>query len=173
MKSAPSLEALWAGVASLTEEGELRRLSGTFARFVASLGAVDAPPSLVLACVLLSELEGRGHSCLMLDELAADPVAMMGWSEEQWQSLAAGAGPLPKQASGWVKQLAGCEQVWLAGDLDFEQPLVLDGERLYLRRYWRDEMLVAHTVRSRAAGLRSLNPAPVRRSAANRMPSHP
>jgi len=38
------------------------------------------------------------------------------------------------------------------GDLDFQQPLVLDGERLYLRRYWRDETQVAHAVRGRALG---------------------
>ena len=67
--------ALWAEVAALTESGELRRLSGPFARFIASLGHDGAP--LMLACVLLSDLEGRGHSCLMLAELAADPRPLL------------------------------------------------------------------------------------------------
>ncbi len=50
------------------------------------------------------------------------------------------------------------------GELDLDQPLVLDGERLYLRRYWRDETLVGadhararggHASGGYAAGVRS------------------
>ncbi len=151
----PDMDTLWLQVAALTEAGELRRLSGAFARFIASLG--DASPPLMLACVLLSELEGRGHSCLMLDELAADPCALMGWSEEQWQALAAAAAPLPKNVKGWYALLAGAGQVWQAGELSFDQPLVLDGERLYLRRYWRDETLVAGSIGARARQLRAVD----------------
>ena len=154
------LDPLWAEVTALTEAGELRRLSGAFARFVGSLGHAPAP--LMLACVLLSELEGRGHSCLMLDELAADPCALMGWSEVQWHALAAAAGALPKTSKAWSQSLAGAEQVWQAGDLNFEQPLVLDGERLYLRRYWRDETLVAKSIGARAREVREIDAAKVR-----------
>ena len=55
--------------------------AGAFARFVAALWPGVAGRRLMLACVLLSELEGRGHSCLMLDELAADPAALLGWRD--------------------------------------------------------------------------------------------
>ena len=151
MNAAP----MWTEVAALTEAGELRRLSGTFARFIASLGTDST--ALMLACVLLSELEGRGHSCLMLAELAHDPCALLGWSLDQWQALAGAAGPLPKNAKNWSMQLGACDQVWQVGELDFDQPLVLDGERLYLRRYWRDETLVAQTVRARARGVREVD----------------
>ena len=151
---------LWTEVDALTNAGELRRLSGVFARFVGSLGS--AAPPLMLACVLLSELEGRGHSCLMLGELALDPCVLMGWSEEQWRQLAGAVAPLPKTAKAWAARLAQCDQVWHVGDLDFDQPLVLDGERLYLRRYWRDETLVAQTVRTRAQTVREVDPARVR-----------
>jgi exodeoxyribonuclease V alpha subunit len=154
-------EALWREVAALTEDGELRRLSGTFARFIGTLGSDSAP--LMLACVLLSELEGRGHSCLMLDELAHDPCALLGWSAEQWQQLAGAGGALPKNLKGWSAQLGGCDQVWQVGELDFDQPLVLDGERLYLRRYWRDETLVAATIRSRARQVRPVDAAQARK----------
>jgi exodeoxyribonuclease V alpha subunit len=153
-------DALWTEVAALTEAGELRRLSGTFARFIGSLGSESAP--LMLACVLLSELEGRGHSCLMLAELAGDPCALLGWSQDQWQQLAGAADGLPKNLKGWSAQLGACEQVWQVGELDFDQPLVLDGERLYLRRYWRDETLVAQTIRARARSLRAVDGARVR-----------
>ena len=155
MKPDVALDALWSEVAALTEAGELRRLSGTFARFIGSLG-VHAPP-LMLACVLLSELEGRGHSCLMLDELAQDPCTLTGWSKEQWDSLAAAAGLLPKNLKGWIAQLGMCEQVWHVGDLDFDQPLVLSNTRLYLRRYWRDEKLVARTIGARATAARTVD----------------
>ncbi|PWF41528.1 exodeoxyribonuclease V subunit alpha [Massilia glaciei] len=155
------LEGLWSEVGTLTEAGELRRLSGVFARFVASLGT--ASPALMLACVVLSELEGRGHSCLMLDELADDPCAMLGWTKEQWHALAGAVAPLPKQARGWSAQLGACEQVWQVGELDFDQPLVLDGGRLYLRRYWRDETVVAHSIRARALALREVDVPRVRR----------
>lgn len=147
--SAPLLTA----VDALTENGRLRRLSGAFARFIASIGG--GSPQLMIACVLLSELEGRGHSCLMLAELAGDPAPLLGLDAEEWAALraaVAAAGPWPKNVAAWRTLLARCEQVWPVGDLDFQQPLVLDGERLYLRRYWRDETQVAHAVRARALG---------------------
>jgi len=146
---------------TLTEAGLLRRLSVAFARFIGSLGA--APPPLTLACVALSELEGRGHSCLMLDELVNDPGALMGWSEEQWRAVRDAAGALPKNLAAWRALLAQSEQVWRVGDLDFQQPLALDGDRLYLRRYWRDETLVAGAIGARARASRAPELATVRR----------
>ncbi|MFP5392586.1 MAG: exodeoxyribonuclease V subunit alpha, partial [Gammaproteobacteria bacterium] len=86
-----------------------------------------------------------------------DPAPLLGWESDTWKALAASAAPLPKNVKGWIAQLSGCDQVWQVGELDFDQPLVLDGERLYLRRYWRDERLVAHTVRTRAAQVRALD----------------
>ena len=153
------MKVLFDQVNELTQAGQLRRLSGAFARFIATLGS--APPSLMLASVLLSELEGRGHSCLMLEELA-DPARLLGWDADTWKALAAAAAPLPRNVKCWIAQLSGCDQVWQVGDLDFDQPLVLDGERLYLRRYWRDEMLVAQTVGARATRQREVDPQLVR-----------
>ncbi|HEX8606659.1 MAG TPA: exodeoxyribonuclease V subunit alpha, partial [Pseudoduganella sp.] len=156
--------ALFEAIDTLTENGKLRRLAGAFTRFVATLG--HAPPPLLLACLLLSELEGRGHSCLVLAELAGDPSPQLGWLDGEWAALrgaaARGAGVLPKSANGWRKALHDCEQVWSVGALDFNQPLVLDGERLYLRRYWRDEATVAASVRSRAQARHDVDTAAVR-----------
>ena len=154
------IDALWAEVAALTEAGQLRRLSGAFARFIAALG--PAAPALALACVLLSELEGRGHSCLMLDELVDDPAALMGWSDEQWRALAGACAALPNSVAAWRAQLSGAAQVWQAGELGVDQPLVLDGERLYLRRYWRDETLVATSIAARARAPRTVDAGRVR-----------
>ena len=155
------LDDFWREVALLTDSGALRRLSGVFARFIAGLvpGADGGRPGapLMLACVLLSELEGRGHSCLMLDELAADPCTLMGWTPEQWSPLAASCAPLPKNVKGWIAVLGGAGQVWQAGEFGFDQPLVLDGERLYLRRYWRDETVVAAAIGARARGRKAVD----------------
>jgi exodeoxyribonuclease V alpha subunit len=154
-------DALWVETARLTEAGELRRLSGAFARFIASLGA--ASPAVLLAALVLSEMEGQGHSCLPLDDLAAGPGELLGWPEGQWQLLADAAQPLPKNAKAWRAELAACELVWQEGELDYGEPLVLDGDRLYLRRYWRDEMAVAQAIRSRSLSVRPVDAPAVRR----------
>jgi exodeoxyribonuclease V alpha subunit len=160
MKADQSFDQFWLEAARLTEAGKLRRLSGAFARFVASLGGATGP--LLLASAVLSELEGRGHSCLLLPDMAGDPCALLGWSAEEWDALAGAAAPLPKNLKGWLAQLAACKQVWQVGEFDYGEPLVLDGERLYLRRYWRDEMLVAQTIRARALAARPVEPGQVR-----------
>lgn len=161
MKLDATLDAsvFWAEVERLTEAGELRRLSGVFARFVATLGdgACARATPLLLASLVLSELEGRGHSCLLLDDLAGDPAGLLGWADDDWKALAKAAKPLPRGVKGWIAQLAACEQVWRVGDFDYDQPLVLDESRLYLRRYWRDETLVATCVRTRAQERRAVD----------------
>lgn len=153
--------AFWTKVERLTEAGELRRLSGAFARFVATLGPGATP--LLLAALVLSELEGRGHSCLLLSDLAGDPAALLGWADEDWKALAKAARPLPKSVKGWIDKLAACEQVWEVESFDYDQPLVLDGDHLYLRRYWRDETLVASCVRARALERHPVEPEGVHR----------
>ncbi|QJE01675.1 exodeoxyribonuclease V subunit alpha [Massilia forsythiae] len=169
--------AFWRETERLTEAGALRRLSGAFARFVATLGAGEGASggrgtsgdgALLLAALVLSELEGRGHSCLLLSDLAGDPAALLGWLDDDWKALARAARPLPRGAKGWSARLAACEQVWQAGNLDYGQPLVLDteaaggsGARLYLRRYWRDETLVAASIRARALDRRQVDTARV------------
>lgn len=149
-----SLDPLLHHFDAIADAGQVRRLGAAFARFVATLSTQDDPAdaaALAVACVVLSELEGRGHSCLMLAELAHEPSQLMGWTEEQWQVLLAVSGPLPDTLDGWCALLARAPQVWSAGVADSRQPLVLDGERLYLRRYWRDETAVGGSIATRAA----------------------
>lgn len=148
-------QVLLARLDTFAEDGQLRRLGTAFARFMASLGM--STPSQIVSCALLSELEGRGHSCLMLDALATDPCTLLGWSAEQWQILADAATPLPTDVAGWCNTLAHCAQVWVVGNEDLQQPLILDDDRLYLRRYWRDETLVAKAVGDRAARMRDVD----------------
>ena len=148
-----SLDPLLHHFDAIADAGQVRRLGAAFARFITTLAAQDEPAdavALAVACVVLSELEGRGHSCLMLAELAHEPSQLMGWTEEQWQALLTVSGPLPGTLGGWCALLARAPQVWSAGVADSRQPLVLDGERLYLRRYWRDETAVGGSIAARA-----------------------
>ena len=148
------MDALFSHIDGVAEGGHLRRLSAAFARFIGTLdeGAPNAS-AVAVACVVLSELEGRGHSCLMLFELASEPSQLLGWSEELWHAVLAVSGPLPDSVEGWRALLAGAPQVWTVGEADVRQPLVLDGDRLYLRRYWRDESLVGEKIAARAQDL--------------------
>src|SRR5450830_797437 len=128
MKHDPALDALFSHFDALAEAGHVRRLSAAFARFIASLedDASDAA-AVAVACMVLSELEGRGHSCLMLDDLADTPSQLLGWQEDLWQAVLAVSGPLPETLESWHALLARAPQVWSVRANDVQQPLVLDG----------------------------------------------
>lgn len=170
MTTDDALAQLFDHVDKLAESGQLRRLSAAFARFIVALdadagaasGTVPGPP-LALACVLLSELEGRGHSCLVLDDLASDPCLLMGWTEQEWGAVVAAAGALPFDCASWQALLAQSSSVWQVGAPDGHQPLVQDGTRLYLRRYWRHERQVAGAMAARCRALRVPDVTRVRR----------
>jgi exodeoxyribonuclease V alpha subunit len=140
-------ETLLSRLDGLADQGVLRRLGSAFARFVATLGGPS--PALIVTSAVLSELEGAGHSCLSLAALAEDPCALLGWQTESWQALTEGCA-LPVSAQAWRSALAACAPVWSVEQSDVGQPLVLDGERLYLRRYWRGEADIAARLLFRA-----------------------
>lgn len=148
-------ETLFTELDRLAEDGLLRRLGPAFARFMASLGMTAA--SQILICTALSELEGRGHSCLMLQDFVSDPCTLLGLSTEQWHILADAANPLPIDLPAWRNSLSNCKQVWAVGNEDTQQALVLEDDRLYLRRYWRDENQVAQQLRQRASQKRTVD----------------
>ncbi len=150
------------------EAGWLRRLDSAFARFIAKL-APASPPEVLLAAALLAHMEGRGHSCLALDELLAAPQELLGWPEEAAAVLASVLRELPRD---WLPSLfanpvilASSHPSTSSGRTEVDesrQPLVLDGHRLYLRRYWRYECQVAQVIHQRVAGTESFAVVPVR-----------
>ncbi|WP_119153031.1 exodeoxyribonuclease V subunit alpha [Caldimonas tepidiphila] len=156
----PKGEELLGELQRWSEAGWIRRLDCAFARFVAELHPGAAP--LVLLCsALLAHMEGRGHSCLLLEELRTRPDELLGWAAEPREALAALMKPLPRGREDWLRTLRDCPLVREAdaagdgdegdGDGDEPPPLVLAGERLYLRRYWRHEQRVAAQVTARGA----------------------
>jgi exodeoxyribonuclease V alpha subunit len=129
------------------EAGWIRRLDVAFARFVHELSP-ESDSVVLLAVTLLAHLEGRGHSCLNLETFSYSN-RWSGLSGELAQSLASIMARLPPVQDTWAKILRSCRAVYVVdGNVDCGQPLVLSGQRLYLRRYWRFErQLAAHICR--------------------------
>ena len=126
--------------------GVLRRLDVAFARFLAEL-CPQMPPELVVAVALLADLGGRGHTCLVLDDLPQHVTALKERAAQAGSTLA--LPPEPSWPRDGERLLRACAVVQIEGETDSGAPLVLSAGRLYLRRYWRDECTVALRIHQR------------------------
>ena len=143
------------------EQGWIRRLDSAFAAFVVEL-CPAAPDPVVLAAALVAHMEGRGHTCLPIDELTADADAVLGWAPLPAAAFANVMAGLPGRAEGWLDALRASPLVAVDdhvgepadanadADADEQPPLVLRGSKLYLRRGWAHEQRVAAQVLRRA-----------------------
>jgi exodeoxyribonuclease V alpha subunit len=142
------------------EVGWLRALDRALALFLRDMQP-DAPPLALLAAALASHQLGHGHVCLDLgDTLAAADLSLSlpPEGEQVGQdvrlpsdllrpvSLAQWCAAL--SASSLVEHAPAAELASTARDTD-QRPLVLQGQRLYLRRYWTHERQVAASLRAR------------------------
>ena len=112
---------------SSINELEISPMDRHFAKFIATFAAGGV--EVFVAAALVSMVTRKGHSCLELRE----------WAGEEVSSAFGQAWPVPELAT-WRKILEGCAAV--AGGPG-ETPLVMEGTRLYLRRYWEYEEEVA------------------------------
>ncbi|WP_166365211.1 exodeoxyribonuclease V subunit alpha [Pseudomonas akapageensis] len=144
------------------ERGWLRALDRAF---VAFLGERDPQgnPLVLLAAALTSHQLGHGHVCLDLSETLAAPDFALSLPPEG--DALAGPMLLPSQllehldAQTWRQTLASSPLVALAGDDDAlarQRPLVLAGQRLYLRRYWGFERRIDNALRERLVASEAL-----------------
>ena len=135
------------------QRGWLRALDRAFAAFVLEQ-APGAPASVILAAALTSLQLGRGHACLDLAALLRDPdtgLAAAGEGEAGQPALLRAGLPAGLSLQQWRQALADCA---LVEDRDSrarhpERPLVLAGQRLYLRRYWNHEQTIARVLSER------------------------
>ena len=141
--------SLMATLRDWAESGWLRRLDAAFARFLHELD-VDAAPELLMAGALVAHMEGRGHACLLLDELLGDADALLGWPADAQTALHAALASLHTDAAAWTEALQASALV-ASGDAPSSAPLVLHEGRVYLRRYWDYERRVATQVLARGA----------------------
>ncbi len=109
-------------------QGVIRPLDFHFAERLAR-GAGEHRDLLALAAALTSQRLGAGDLCLPLAEARLAGMTMP---------------PL----ANWLAALKESDQVGAPGE---QRPLVLEGERLYLGRYWQYEVDLAQRLRQRAA----------------------
>jgi len=120
------------------EQQRLRPLDVAFARFLAERDT-QTPPTLLWLAAVLSRQLADGHLCLDLDLLPA-LAEEQDWPAD-WRAL---ADDLRANGPPASTLLAASH----AGEPD-DAPLVLDGTRLYLRRYWNHERGVAQGILAR------------------------
>ncbi|MDI5891224.1 exodeoxyribonuclease V subunit alpha [Halomonas rhizosphaerae] len=142
-------EALFALLDRWVARGWLRALDRAFAAFLAR-EVPDAPAPLLLAAALASHQFGRGHVCLDLERTLAEPDLALSLPPEG-DSLE-DPPPRPSQLLGelaladWQEALT---HPLIIGDGPGNTPLVLDGTRLYLRRYWHHERSIQQHIAAR------------------------
>ena len=165
--------ALLQTLQSWSELGWIRRLDHALARLLADLDP-QVSPTVLLAAALLAQLEGRGHTCLPINTLLHDPADLLGWAPQACAALQAELAQRPASVEAWIAELRACPLVALddalapdlaaarsavaaagpaslaaPGAASSKSPLVLRGQRLYLRRYWGYERRVATQVLQR------------------------
>ncbi|HYQ38718.1 MAG TPA: exodeoxyribonuclease V subunit alpha, partial [Pseudomonas sp.] len=135
------------------ERGWLRALDRALAGFFFELDGAASPLAL-LAAALASHQLGHGHVCLDLAATLASPDFALSLPPEGED--AARATLLPSQVlagttlADWLAALRASALVAEDG-VGEAPPLVLHGERLYLRRYWNYERAVAAAIATRLA----------------------
>ena len=137
------------------ESGWLRRLDVALA---AQLLRMDpqASPALLVATAVLAQMEGRGHTCLPLQQLLHPPAAWLAWpapAVQGEQGLQALWTHMPATLAAWQQALQSSVLRQVDAP-DQGQPLVLGGSEqdplLYLRRYAAYEHRVGQGLRTRA-----------------------
>jgi len=111
----------------------LTALDRAFARYLHQAQPSEDVRHAWLAA-LASHQFGRGHACLDLTLLHDSGVQALGW-EARWQAL------LPPDLADAASSLPWCQ-----GEAS---PLVLDGQRLYLRRNWLAEQGIRASILAR------------------------
>jgi exodeoxyribonuclease V alpha subunit len=134
------------------QRGWLRQVDRAFTGFLGELEP-QGDSAVLLAAALASHQLGHGHVCLDLAATLRNPDAALSLPPEGDEARAS---LLPSQLLHG-QTLEAWQQALLASDLVDgdgscpERPLVLGGERLYLRRYWNYERAVAASLRQRLA----------------------
>ncbi|WP_109126189.1 exodeoxyribonuclease V subunit alpha [Dyella sp. C11] len=131
------------------ERGWLRPLDVAFARF---LDAQDpqAPAALPLLGALVSRQQADGHLCL--DLAAWEALADDADWPAHWRTVLAGIATTPSTLQPSTLMAS-------SDDPDAtSSPLVLDGSRVYLRRYWDHEQRVAQAIGQRLSRVNDTSP---------------
>lgn len=150
----PSLEEVLYQLQQWVEVGWLRALDRALVLFLLDMQP-DAEPLALLAAALASHQLGHGHVCLDLAETLSNPDLSLSLPPEGQQAGREVQLPSellrPVSLSRWAQVLAESALIEQAPAEQGERPLVLHGQRLYLRRYWKHERQVAAALQQRLA----------------------
>ncbi|MBN8239901.1 exodeoxyribonuclease V subunit alpha [Marinobacter hydrocarbonoclasticus] len=151
------------------QAGWIRPLDTGFARLIRELSEEQGErpqPLVLLLAALTSHQVGRGHVCIdlatLLDDagqtlaLPPEEPANTGLSESEVANL---QGRYPQELLSRVQLtdcLAALQGSLAVSDGSVPAPLVLNGTRLYLRRFWRYEQRIAEGIQQRLALLSPL-----------------
>jgi len=151
-------ESLLATLERLAHKGAIRQLDYQFARFLyaqtddaQSESQSDGQALAFIAGVVSSEL-GKGHICLPLFDAQGQPTdfaSKLGLFGEAALTL-----NTQLQGINWPQLLENSSLVGAQGEA---LPLMFDGERLYLHRYWHYEVTLAEKLNQLGAAV-SLQP---------------
>ena len=125
----------------------LEAIDTALANFLSHTGSETDPLIQLLAAITSQQLRA-GHICLVLDDFLAQPDAYMpppAIGSESESTLSDALSGL--DVTDMRQRLAHSPVVDTGVG---NAPLVFDGERLYLRRYWEYETFVAENLRQRA-----------------------
>lgn len=131
-------------IEQLIASGVLDQFDRYFVRTLQRLAPAAGPRTFVLAA-LARKAVGNGHVCLDLKRLLA--------GAPEKSPFPPGGGESTPSLAELIAELQESPLVSREGNL---APLVLEGERLYLQRYWRYEEELGQEIRARAT-----NPVPV------------
>ena len=112
----------------------LRDLDWQFARWIARLSGDDRD-ALALAAALVSQRVSQGDVCVDLGRYAGKPL---------FADTATAGRPVAPDLAPWMAALEASPAVGTTGADG--RPLVLDGRRLYLARYWHFENTLAEAL---------------------------
>ncbi|MCF7991866.1 MAG: exodeoxyribonuclease V subunit alpha [Thiohalocapsa sp.] len=139
----------------LMETGRLSPLSYHFARFVAERCGLGEDSPLALAAALVSARNLEGDVCIDLARFAGCPLFRdESDAEAEADAEAPVLAPTAPALADWLEALRAAPWVGAPGQ---GTPLVLDGERLYLGKYWRFEQQVADALLARMAPVPDLD----------------
>lgn len=137
------------------ERGWLRALDRAFVNFLEER-APGSDPLVLLAAALASHQLGHGHVCLDLCQTLAEPDFALSLPPEG--DALTGPLLLPSQLlasqdlSTWLQRVAASPLVADGNTaMHGSRPLVLSGQRLYLRRYWSYERRIDAALQERLA----------------------
>ncbi|WP_087018716.1 exodeoxyribonuclease V subunit alpha [Thaumasiovibrio subtropicus] len=142
MSEQENISLVLARFAELVDRNAIRAIDYQFARYVSMQPEMSA--TAVLWAAQVSYRAGQGHVCVDLS------------ARQRWFDLHSQEINWLLEGITWRDPSSALANAHCVGDGDRPAPLILNGSRLYLARYWFDEQVVARYLRSNSAAVEVL-----------------